>query len=139
MNMQRSYHSIYSIVSSLKDKSDISILLANQFNAPPSVQSTTGMNDIYNVSSLLYILWLSHLMKNSQLSMPPSIKYMSYDQIHSLHILKSSKKVTKCDNYGITFPNDGFQPFFNRTFDPTMIKQQSTQSDLAVQHLNLSE
>ncbi|VDP51887.1 unnamed protein product [Schistosoma curassoni] len=84
--MQRSYHSIYSIVSSLKDKSGISILLANQFNAPPSVQSTTGMNDIYNVSSLLSILWLSHLMKNSQLSMPPSIKYMSYDQIHSLHV-----------------------------------------------------
>ncbi|CAH8547217.1 unnamed protein product [Schistosoma intercalatum] len=74
--MQRSYHSIYSIVSSLKDKSDISILLANQFNAPPSVQSTTGMNYIYNVSSLLSILWLSHLMKNSQLSMPPSIKYV---------------------------------------------------------------
>ncbi|VDO81272.1 unnamed protein product [Schistosoma margrebowiei] len=184
MNMQRSYHdeiqlsqplcnkiensqinnnisaqstenSIYSIVSSFKDKSDISLLPINQFTASPSVQSTTGINDIYNFSSLLSnsTLWLSHLMKNSQLSMPPSINSVIWSNTspHVNHFTeemthfnwhvdsKNSKRETKSDNYGITFSNDGFQPFSNRIFDPTMMNKQSTQADLAVQHLNLSE
>ncbi|CAH8646973.1 unnamed protein product [Schistosoma intercalatum] len=155
MNMQRSYHNEIQRISSLKDKSDIPLLPINQFTAPPSVQSTTGINDIYNFSSLLSnsTLWLSHLMKNSQLSMPPSINSVIWSNTspHVNHLTeemtnfnwhldsKNGKRVTKIDNYGITFSNDGIQPFSNRTFDPTMINKQSTQADLAVQHLNLSE
>ncbi|CAH8679568.1 unnamed protein product [Schistosoma haematobium] len=155
MSAQSTENSIHSIVSSLKDKSDIPLLPINQFTAPPSVQSTTGINDIYNFSSLLSnsTLWLSHLMKNSQLSMPPSINSVIWSNTspHVNHFTeemtnfnwhldsKNGKRITKSDNYGITFSNDGFQPFSNRTFDPTMINKQSTQADLAVQHLNLSE
>ncbi|CAI2735408.1 unnamed protein product [Schistosoma spindalis] len=184
MNMQRSYHneiqcsqplcskiensqtnniisaqstenSNCSIVSSLKDQSDISLLPINQFTAPPSVQPTAGINDIYNFSSLLSnsTLWLSHLMKNSQLSMPSSINSVIWSNTSSdvNHFTeestnsnwhsdsRNSKRVTKSDNYGITFSNDGFLPFSNRTFDPIMTNKQSTQADLAVEHVNLSE
>ncbi|CAH8639461.1 unnamed protein product [Schistosoma mattheei] len=124
MNMQRSYHdeiqrsqplcskiensqisnnisaqstenSIHSIVSSLKDKSDISLLPINQFTTPPSVQSTTGINDIYNFSSLLSnsTLWLSHLMKNSQLSMPPSINSVIWPNTSS-HVNHFTEEMT---------------------------------------------
>uniref|UniRef100_A0A3Q0KSN7 Photoreceptor-specific nuclear receptor related n=1 Tax=Schistosoma mansoni TaxID=6183 RepID=A0A3Q0KSN7_SCHMA len=148
-------NNIYSLVSSLRDKSDISLLPMNQFTAPPSVQSTTGINDIYNFSSLLSnsTLWLSHLMKNSQLSMPPSINSAIWSNTSSdvNHFTeettnsnwhsdsKNNNRVTKSYEYDITFSNNGFQPISNRAFNPIMINKQSTQADLSVEHLNLSE
>ncbi|CAH8586871.1 unnamed protein product [Schistosoma turkestanicum] len=155
VSVKSTENGIYSLVSSIRNKSDLPLLPTHQFTIPPSVHSATRINDFYSFSSLLSnsTLWLSHLMRNSQLSVPSSMNSMiwpntSSDVKHCTEEMRSSnwysdfknmKTLNKNDNHGITLSNDDFQPFSNTAFNPMLINKTPTQADLAIEHLNSTE
>ncbi|KAH8868177.1 Photoreceptor-specific nuclear receptor [Schistosoma japonicum] len=155
ISMQFTDNIINPLVPSEKDKSVVSSTPVNQFTVPSLFQPTIGTNDIFNFSSLLSnsTLWLSHLMKNNQLSMPSStypviwantstnINHFTEETTSSNWKcdFKNNKNVSENDHLGIKFSDNDMQPFSERAFNSLMIKKPSAHIDLTTEHHNINE